>query len=53
MCIRDSVGDNWNFDYVAPSKAGINAFYLDREGKMSGKHVVKNLREFEEKLNEL
>lgn len=47
------VGDNWNFDYVAPSKAGINAFYLDREGKMSGKHVVKNLREFEEKLNEL
>lgn len=47
------VGDNWDFDYMAPLKAGINAFYLDREGKMDGEHVVKNLKEFEEKIKTL
>ena len=46
------VGDNWDSDYIAPLKAGINAFYLDRNGKMNGEHVVKNLKEFEEKLRE-
>jgi len=25
------VGDNWQFDFVAPSEAGIQAFYLDRK----------------------
>ena len=44
------VGDNWDFDYVAPSNAGISAFFLDREGKTNGSHVVTNLMEFEEKL---
>jgi len=25
------IGDNWQFDYVAPSEMGIQAFYLDRK----------------------
>lgn len=46
------VGDNYEFDYVAPSKAGIRAFYLDRDGSMgsNGENVVKNLKEFEERV---
>jgi len=46
------VGDNWEFDYLAASKAGIKAFYLDRDrnGIRGGMHVVENLKEFEEKL---
>ena len=47
------VGDNYEFDYIAPIKAGIKAFYLDRKGNMNGNHVVKDLREFEEKINSL
>lgn len=47
------VGDNWDFDYVAPSNAGLSAFYLDREGKTNGSHVVTNLREFEQKLRSM
>lgn len=47
------IGDNWDFDYIAPSQADINAFYLDREGKMNGTNVVKNLKEFEEKVRRL
>ncbi len=44
------VGDNYEFDYLAPKKAGINAFYLDRKGNMNGSFVVKDLKEFEEKI---
>jgi len=45
------VGDNWEFDYVAPRKAGIRAFYLDRDDSRGGtKEVVKNLKEFEERI---
>jgi len=40
------VGDNWIFDYLAPKETGIKAFFLDRDGKRSGKDVVKDLREF-------
>ncbi|HEC82292.1 MAG TPA: HAD family hydrolase [Thermoplasmatales archaeon] len=47
------VGDNYEFDYIAPRKAGILSFYLDRKGNENGEYVVKNLREFEEKLREL
>lgn len=41
------VGDHWNFDFIAPRKLGITAFYLDRTGKEKGKFVVKDLKEFE------
>jgi len=46
------VGDNWEFDYLAPTKAGIRAFYLDRDGGIgsSNEDVVKNLKEFEERI---
>jgi len=27
------VGDNWQFDFLAPSEIGIHAFYLDRKGQ--------------------
>ena len=44
------VGDNYEFDYIAAKKAGINAFYLDRKGNTNGDYVVRNLKEFEEKI---
>ncbi|MBC7189608.1 HAD family hydrolase, partial [Candidatus Aerophobetes bacterium] len=42
------VGDNYQADYLAPSKVGVRAFFLDRtnsrkEGKL---RVVSNLIEF-------
>lgn len=44
------VGDHWDFDFVAPRKSGVRAFYLDRTGKEQGEFVVKDLIEFEKKL---
>ncbi|MCD6447946.1 MAG: HAD family hydrolase [Thermoplasmata archaeon] len=44
------VGDNYEFDYIAPRQAGLVAYYLDRSGNSNGSHVVRNLMEFEEKL---
>jgi len=44
------VGDNYDFDYIAPRQAGLVAYYLDRSGNSNGSHVVRNLIEFEEKL---
>lgn len=49
------VGDSWEFDYIAPSEAGIKAFYLDRDGSMGGNALdgtVRNLREFEERVRD-
>ncbi len=46
------VGDNYEFDYLAPMKAGIEAFYLDRKGNMNGSHVVRDLKEFEGKIRD-
>ncbi|MEM2258540.1 MAG: HAD family hydrolase [Candidatus Thermoplasmatota archaeon] len=45
------VGDNYEFDYIVPSKVGIKAFYLDRKENMDGENVIKNLLELEEKIN--
>ncbi|MBC7081747.1 MAG: HAD family hydrolase [Thermoplasmatales archaeon] len=45
------VGDNYEFDYLVPLKAGIKSFYLDRKGIMNGEDVIKNLLELEEKIN--
>ena len=44
------VGDNYEFDYLAAKQAGIEAYYLDRKGNMNGSYVVRNLKEFEEKI---
>jgi len=45
------VGDHYEFDYVAPKKLGIKAYYLDRNGaKPKGDFVVKNLNEFSTRL---
>ena len=44
------VGDSWDFDYIAAREAGIRAFYLDRNGKMEGQDVVRDLGEFKARL---
>lgn len=47
------VGDHWDFDYLAPREAGIMTYYLDREGKKKGDHVVMDLKEFQGKIGKL
>jgi putative hydrolase of the HAD superfamily len=47
------VGDHWDFDYLAPRKAGIRTYYLDRFGERDGDDVVRDLREFQEKIDGL
>lgn len=45
------VGDNYLFDYVAPKRVGIDAYYLDRNGAHAGEnHVVRDLKDFERRL---
>jgi len=46
------VGDNWQFDFTAPGEAGVNAFYLDREGH-SAPESVTDLRQFGSRLLEM
>ena len=45
------VGDSLKFDYEEPRKLGIHSFFLDRQGRSSGDHVVRDLDEFEGKLS--
>ncbi|MEM2934349.1 MAG: HAD family hydrolase [Methanocellales archaeon] len=47
------IGDNWFFDYIIPREVGIEAFYLERQGKKQGEFIVKDLKEFEKKLLDL
>ena len=44
------VGDHKEFDYLAPQKLGITAFYLDRNKTSKGPYIVHNLSQFEETL---
>ncbi len=44
------VGDHWEFDYIIPRELGIKAFFLDRKGEREGDFVVKDLREFLQRL---
>lgn len=44
------VGDHWDFDYVAPRGAGLQAFYLDRTTETCGEHVIHTLHDLESKL---
>ncbi len=40
------VGDHRLFDYTAPSQLGITAFHLDRDSATDGDFVVRDLKEF-------
>jgi len=41
------IGDHYEFDYLAPQQAGIEAYYLDRHAKtQKTSRTVKNLNEF-------
>lgn len=44
------IGDHWQFDYLAPQGAGLNALYLDRKGQTDGPHVIHALTELEDEL---
>ena len=44
------VGDSWDFDFVIPKVCGIETFYLDRGGRSDGCEVVRDLKQFWEKL---
>ncbi len=44
------VGDNWYSDFISPRKIGIKSFHLDRTGKKSGKFVIRDLNELEDRL---
>ncbi len=37
------IGDNWQFDFVAPSEIGIQAFYLDRKQQTNHQNSVASL----------
>jgi HAD superfamily hydrolase (TIGR01493 family) len=46
------VGDHYEFDYLAPKSLGIEAYYLDRDGKRpTDRFAVKDLREFARLIN--
>jgi len=46
------VGDHWEFDYLAPLNAGIEAYFLDRSGERDGPGIVHDLNEFAKMVNE-
>jgi FMN phosphatase YigB (HAD superfamily) len=41
------VGDNWQFDFIAPKEAGIKAFYLDRKRQNNHQNSVASLLQLE------
>ena len=47
------VGDEWYSDFIAPRRIGVKSFFLDRTGEKSGKFVIKDLRELEDRLANL
>jgi len=41
------VGDHYEFDYIVPKSLGMEAYYLDRDGRRAkDSYTVKNLIEF-------
>lgn len=44
------VGDDYQSDFVFPREAGITALLLKRTGDANDSHVVRDLKEFEQKL---
>ena len=45
------IGDNWQFDFVAPSEIGIRAFYLDRKGQTNHQNSLASLTQLEVHLS--
>lgn len=46
------VGDNWQFDFVAPREVGIQAFYLDRKRQTKCRRSLTNLVELTAQLTD-
>jgi len=44
------VGDSLELDYARARRAGVMAFYLDRDGLKKGRRFVRNLVEFKDRL---
>lgn len=44
------VGDNWQFDFAAPSEIGIHAFYLDRSKQASDEDSLQSLAQLKSHL---
>lgn len=44
------IGDSLELDYSRARRAGVRAFYLDRQGRRRGRNFVRDLREFAQKL---
>ncbi|MEM1573277.1 MAG: HAD family hydrolase [Candidatus Methanomethylicaceae archaeon] len=44
------VGDSYELDYLSAIRSGILAYYVDRNNKMSGHYVIKDLRELISKI---
>jgi HAD superfamily hydrolase (TIGR01549 family) len=44
------IGDNWQFDFVAPSQIGIRAFHLDRKSQLNNQNSMTNLSELKTRL---
>jgi len=44
------VGDNKEFDYHSPKRAGLYAIYLDRSHNETGEEIINSLTEFEDVL---
>ncbi|MEN3054820.1 MAG: HAD hydrolase-like protein, partial [Candidatus Methanosuratincola petrocarbonis] len=44
------VGDSLELDYVRARRAGVRAFYLDRERKKLGRRFIPDLRELRDRL---
>ena len=46
------VGDNWQFDVVAPKEVGIEAFYLDRKRQADSQNSIASLLELKAHLTD-
>lgn len=44
------IGDHEEFDYLSPQKIGITSYYLDRKKQVRGRHIVSDLKQFEQEI---
>ncbi len=45
------IGDHYDFDYAVPASLGIRAYLVDRSGKRNDGFTVRDLEEFETRLD--